>query len=104
MARFWCETCDGAGIIDQTLGGQCPPADPSPPCPDCGGNGYWESPDDAVAEYIAANDEYDAGRKSLLDFNAAGNTDGPEFIKRCQRCEKASERRALAHARMKGET
>lgn len=30
-----CGTCDGSGTIDQTLGGQCPPASPEAPCPEC---------------------------------------------------------------------
>lgn len=52
---------------------------------------------DAVAEYIAANDEYDAAR---ADYdNTAPSHRGKKWGTLCS----ATSRRALAHARMKGE-
>lgn len=52
---------------------------------------------DAVAEYIAANDEYDAARRAW-DNRLAGSKGLRDVL------DKASARRAAAHARMKGET
>ena len=38
--KHWCETCDGIGTIDETLGGEHF-SNPKAECPDCDGNGYW---------------------------------------------------------------
>lgn len=38
--RLWCETCEGLGTIDETLGGHSF-SDPKAPCPDCDGKGWW---------------------------------------------------------------
>lgn len=51
---------------------------------------------DAVAEYIAANDEYDAARASYMDVGGLSAAR--------KRLDRAKVRRELAHARMKGET
>lgn len=51
---------------------------------------------DAVAEYIAANDEYDAALTTYQN-RPAGSAGLHDAL------NKASVRRALAHARMKGE-
>ena len=40
--KFWCETCEGFGYIDETLGGE-PFSNPKAKCPDCDGKGYWFS-------------------------------------------------------------
>lgn len=50
---------------------------------------------DAVAEYIAANDEYDAAWEAMR-FDQSSEC-GDKF-------NAVRDRRALAHARMKGET
>lgn len=38
--KHWCETCEGLGTIDCTLGGEHF-SNPAAECPDCDGNGYW---------------------------------------------------------------
>lgn len=38
--KHWCETCEGVGTIDETLGGEHF-SNPKANCPDCGGLGYW---------------------------------------------------------------
>lgn len=40
-AKYWCETCEGVGTIDETLGGVSPYARSDQECPDCSGEGYW---------------------------------------------------------------
>lgn len=42
-AKYWCETCEGLGTVDETLGGE-PFSNPKAPCPDCGGQGWHSSP------------------------------------------------------------
>lgn len=39
--KIWCETCEGTGIIDETLGG-ISTSNRECPCPDCDGKGYVE--------------------------------------------------------------
>ncbi len=39
--KHWCETCEGLGTIDETLGGEHF-SNPRSECPDCDGRGYWE--------------------------------------------------------------
>ena len=64
----------------------------------------FEQARDAVAEYIAANDEYDAAHVALRkamrpsDWRPAIEALALDAVKA------AEKRRALAHARMKGET
>ena len=57
----------------------------------------FEQARDAVAEYIAANDEYDAARRAW-ENRLAGSMGLRAAL------DKASARRKLAHTRMKGET
>lgn len=38
--KHWCETCEGGGHIDETLGGEHF-SNPKATCPDCDGKGYW---------------------------------------------------------------
>lgn len=38
--KHWCETCEGLGTIDETLGGEFF-SNPKAECPDCDGKGYW---------------------------------------------------------------
>lgn len=41
--KIWCDTCQGTGEIDETVGGLPPQyARENAPCPDCDGNGWWE--------------------------------------------------------------
>lgn len=56
----------------------------------------------AVAEYIAANDEYDAAY--LAYEGRSDEWDSETWNSVMQRYAKAKTARALAHARMKGET
>jgi hypothetical protein len=59
---------------------------------------------DAVAEYIAANDEYDAAKMAHSQLINAEFGHGHFKAGEAWRAfRKAEERRALAHARMKGE-
>ena len=37
---LWCETCEGGGTIDESLGGDSF-SNPKTPCPDCDGKGWW---------------------------------------------------------------
>ena len=39
--KAWCETCQGTGEIDETLGGESFSSRHTP-CPDCDGKGWWE--------------------------------------------------------------
>jgi len=39
--KHWCETCEGAGYYDATLGSDSQLANPKQECPDCDGKGYW---------------------------------------------------------------
>lgn len=62
---------------------------------------------DAVAEYIAANDEYDAAGEAVDQWFAGPGTAEDNVEKAlaiASRFEAAEVRRAAAHARMKGET
>ncbi len=48
----WCDTCEGRGTIDNTVGGMDRRyATPNDPCPDCEGKGYW------VGRFIRADVE-----------------------------------------------
>ena len=38
--KHWCETCEGSGTVDETLGGEHF-SNPKAECPDCEGRGYW---------------------------------------------------------------
>lgn len=38
--KHWCETCEGLGTIDETLGGESF-SNPKATCPDCDGQGWW---------------------------------------------------------------
>lgn len=38
--KHWCETCEGLGTIDETLGGEHF-SNPKATCPDCDGQGWW---------------------------------------------------------------
>jgi hypothetical protein len=38
--KLWCETCEGAGVFDATLGGDAQMAGTDQKCPDCEGKGY----------------------------------------------------------------
>jgi len=38
--QIWCDTCEGSGEIDETLGGEYF-NNPHAKCPDCEGKGYW---------------------------------------------------------------
>lgn len=38
--QIWCDTCEGSGEIDETLGGEYF-SNPHAKCPDCEGNGFW---------------------------------------------------------------
>lgn len=61
----------------------------------------------AVAEYIAANDEYDAAGEAVDQWFAGPGTAEDNVEKALaisSRFEAAEIRRAAAHARMKGET
>lgn len=55
---------------------------------------------DAVAEYIAANDELIAAKESLKMFSGFSKQQADEAIRRVWAAE---DRHAMAHARMKGE-
>ena len=59
---------------------------------------------DAVAEYIAANDEYDAAQVTLSLTNIHGDMGDGAIRAACRALARADLRRAAAHARMKGET
>lgn len=39
--QIWCDTCEGSGEIDETLGSIAPYGDPHAKCPDCDGKGFW---------------------------------------------------------------
>ena len=53
-----------------------------------------------VSEYIAANDEYDAAREDVINALICPQ-ENPEYIAAGARFQAATERRELAHARMK---
>jgi len=42
-AKLWCETCEGKGTVDNTLGGNNINATDHDPCPDCDGSGGFIS-------------------------------------------------------------
>jgi len=39
--QVWCDTCEGGGTVDNTLGGDNINATSHDECPDCDGRGYW---------------------------------------------------------------
>lgn len=61
--KIWCDTCQGTGEIDETVGGLPPQyAREDAPCPDCNGKGWWERKGDidqfgfgAAADEIVAD-------------------------------------------------
>ena len=64
----------------------------------------FEQARDAVAEYIEANDEYDAAQVTLSLTNIHGGMGDGAIRAACRALARADLRRAAAHARMKGET
>lgn len=47
--KVWCDTCEGTGEVDETLGGESFSGRDTP-CPDCDGKGWWERVVAASAE------------------------------------------------------
>lgn len=61
--KLWCETCEGAGTIDTTLGGDPRYTRRDEPCPDCDGNG-WLAAESFRQRFVeAVNDRNDLHRQ-----------------------------------------
>lgn len=54
--RFTCETCNGSGEIDETLGGYSFSVRHAK-CPDCNGNGHWEKKDQTIDDIVADRED-----------------------------------------------
>ena len=55
--RHWCETCEGMGYFDATLGSDSRLANPKQKCPDCDGNGYWMPSAAPVAQLVQPDED-----------------------------------------------
>lgn len=66
-----CDTCQGDGTIDETLGGHSF-SNPKAPCPDCDGKGWWAAGAPAVNEWREAIE----GQLMLAHL---GTTDTPAY-------------------------